>query len=814
MAAEDASEAIRVGEVCILLLEDSDIDAELLTAHLEKAGLRFQVTRVTNRREFVSALAQGGCEVILADYSLPDFDGLSALSIARSLTPETPFIFVSGVVGEEFATNALKRGATDYVMKRNLTRLATAVERALQQARERDERRRAEAALAYSEMSARLALDAAKLGVWDYDPRSGALHWDERCRQLFGLSSGAVVSYTEYLGRIHPQDRDRLEAAFDEAIACPSPSDGLINDEFRAVLPNGGERWLATRGQALFDKGVCTRLTGVVRDVTEEKRSREALRRLASTLEQQVAERTAERDRIWRLSRDLFLVASFEGELKRVNPAWEALGYNPADLVDRPLAEFIHPDDLPTASEVVRRLGQGQVVERFESRLRNAAGTWRWISWSAAPEGEAFYAVGRDITEEKIAAEALAERNRELAAQIEERERVEATLRQMQRLEAVGQLTSGVAHDFNNLLTVILGNISFVERLLAQRGLDGELVDRIGHMKSAAERGAKLTAQMLAFSRRQRLEPKPVDLNETVAGMRELLQSTMGGSVRIETVLTDDLWPALVDPTQIELIILNLAINARDAMQVGGALSVETANIVLTEPPRRPEEPGPGEYVMLSVSDTGSGMPDEVLAKAFEPFFTTKEVGKGSGLGLAQVYGFAKQSGGGVRIDTAIGQGTSVKVFLPRAEALQASAPEEGPALRPRARLGTSRVLVVDDDPAVRHVTSAMLRDLGYGVVEAASGAAALALLRRGERVDLLLADYAMPGMNGAETSREAQTIQPDLPIMFITGYANLEALEDVGEDRIIQKPFRDDELARKVQAALSRGGDDGLAAS
>jgi CheY-like chemotaxis protein len=311
---------------------------------------------------------------------------------------------------------------------------------------------------------------------------------------------------------------------------------------------------------------------------------------------------------------------------------------------------------------------------------------------------------------------------------------------------------------------------------------------------------------MLAFSRRQKLEPKPIDLNETVASMRELLQSTMGGAVRLETVLKSDLWPALVDPTQIELIILNLAINARDAMEVGGGLSVETANVTLTAPPARPEEPNPGDYVLLAVSDTGPGMTDEVFAKAFEPFFTTKEIGKGSGLGLAQVYGFAKQSGGGVSIDTRFGEGTTVKVFLPRAASVPRKDAVEARQAPQAPQASTQRtVLVMDDDSAVREVTSAMLSDLGHSVVEAGSGGAALDLLRTDQRVDVLLADYAMPGMNGSEVARAAMELRPGLPILFITGYADLKALRDVGEERIIQKPFRDEELARKITAALGR---------
>lgn len=390
----------------------------------------------------------------------------------------------------------------------------------------------------------------------------------------------------------------------------------------------------------------------------------------------------------------------------------------------------------------------------------------------------------------------LAAANRQLVGQIEERERVEAALRQAQRLEAVGQLTSGVAHDFNNLLTVVLGNV----RQLSKRETDPAIVRRLAMMEQAAERGANLTAQLLAFSRRQKLEPELVDLNRTVERMRDLLQSTMGAQARIETVLQSDLWGAMIDPTQIELVILNLAINARDAMEVGGALIVETANMTLGAP-RRPEEPTAGDYVMVSVTDTGSGMTPEVFAKAFEPFFTTKAVGKGSGLGLSQVFGLAKQSGGGVRIETKPGEGTSVKVFLPRSDVAQAT--PTGHRAPPVKVEGHPVVLLVDDDSAVREITATLLAELGYAVVEAGSGGAALETLQRRPDIDLMLLDFAMPGMNGAEVAREAHVRRPGLPIIFVTGYADAEALSLADERAIIQKPFDDHDLASKLGAVL-----------
>jgi signal transduction histidine kinase/CheY-like chemotaxis protein len=399
----------------------------------------------------------------------------------------------------------------------------------------------------------------------------------------------------------------------------------------------------------------------------------------------------------------------------------------------------------------------------------------------------------------------LATANRQLVNQIKERENVESTLRQMQRLEAVGQLTSGVAHDFNNLLTVVLGNIGFVEKALAEGTIDGKLAQRLRYMRAAAERGAKLTDQLLSFSRRQRLEPRALDLNETVVNMRDLLQSTMGGTTRIETKLQQSLWPAMVDATQLELAVLNLAINARDAMQVGGSLIVQTENAVVG-PPLRPEEPPAGEYVSVCVSDTGTGMSEEIRAKVFEPFFTTKEVGKGSGLGLSQVLGFAKQSGGGVRVNSRVGEGTSVHVYLPRAEPQTA---KFTPAPLRKSWSGPPRsatILLVDDDNEVREVTRAMLYELGHVVLEAGSGGAALELLQRETGIDLLVVDFAMPGMNGAEVVRLAQARQPNLPVLFVTGFADRGGLAGVDDAYIVGKPFHYDELSSKVQFALGQG--------
>jgi signal transduction histidine kinase len=407
--------------------------------------------------------------------------------------------------------------------------------------------------------------------------------------------------------------------------------------------------------------------------------------------------------------------------------------------------------------------------------------------------------IERVLAEYRNAKEAAELANQRLVEQMEERERAEAALRQAQRIEAVGRLTGGVAHDFNNLLTVVLGNIELLSR---NPRLDQVARDQLVAMRAAAERGSTLTGQLLAFARRQPLVPRPVDLNAVVGGMHDLLKSALGSSVRIETWSEPHLWPAMADATQLELVVLNLTINARDAMPRGGVLTIETAN-ARVGPPHRAGEPAAGEYVSITVRDNGLGMTAEVLARAFEPFFTTKEPGAGSGLGLSQVYGTARQSGGGVRIDSAPGVGTSVTVYLPRSSVMAEPAPTLPPM--PPSFASPGAVLVVDDDPAVRTTTVAVLRDLGYDVREAAGGTEALDLLSRDSDIEVLLTDVVMPGMNGAELARQAPGVRPRLTILFMSGYADPEGITGaLQRHRLVRKPFLPADLATQIESALA----------
>ncbi|MGN2253756.1 PAS domain-containing protein [Frateuria sp. GZRe12] len=659
------------------------------------------------------------------------------------------------------------------------------------------DRRRAEDALRASEARLKLAQRVGKIGVWDWELPSGDASWSREMYVLFGLDPDAGITPEEaWLATVYAEDR----AAVDEAVRRSTESGQPLDIEFR-IRTHGETRWILSKGTPVIGSDGRRRMIGVNQDVTSAHRERTALEDRNRALQEAALRIGRERERVFELSRDLFAVAGFDGYFKVVNPSWtRILGYDSETLLARPFLDFIHPEDRATADAVLACLRRGHVAPPFENRMQCEHGGWRWIAWTAVAEHDRIYAVGRDVTQEKLAAHELEAANRQLRNQIEGRERVEATLRQMQRLEAVGQLTSGVAHDFNNLLTIVLGNLDLIEMTVD----DPKVRRRLDLMRQAALRGATLTSQLLAFSRRQRLEPKVVDLNGTVQGMSELLRSTMGGSVAVAAHLQPGLWSALVDPTQIELVILNLAINARDAMPVGGSLAIETANATLTDEPGSPGEPTPGDYVVISVTDTGTGMTEEVRAHAFEPFFTTKGVGKGSGLGLAQVLGFAQQSGGGVRIESRPDAGTTVRVYLPRAQAGVAMEPAMADNHAHAEPLPKRRfALLVDDDSAVRDVTAARLRQLGFEVLEAGSGGAALDLLDRSAQVDLLVADFAMPGMNGVEVAQQARARRPELPVLFVTGYADQTALAGVGEERVVQKPFRDDELERKVLAVM-----------
>jgi len=413
----------------------------------------------------------------------------------------------------------------------------------------------------------------------------------------------------------------------------------------------------------------------------------------------------------------------------------------------------------------------------------------------------------RDEADLQTAHDELMASNAQLVREASERKLAEDQVRQLQKMEAVGQLTGGVAHDFNNMLAVIMGNIEMARRHAAD---PVKLDARLANALDGASKAATLTRRLLAFSRQQPLEPRVVDLNQLVGGMSDMLLRTLGPDVKIETVLAGGLWRTFADPTQLESALLNLAVNARDAMPGGGRLTVETANAHLDDAYAAQQiGVSAGQYVMVSVSDTGDGMSPEVLAKAFDPFFTTKPAGKGTGLGLSQIYGFAKQTGGHARIYSEPGAGTTVKLYLPRAAGGERPAAPAGSADDTETPQGSpeTMILVVEDEDALRQVSVDSLRALGYTVRHAADGPSALALLKTLGAVDLLFTDIIMPGMNGRELADAAAQIQPGLKVLYTTGYTRNAVVHNGVVDQgvaLLGKPFTVDQLAARVHAALN----------
>ena len=396
----------------------------------------------------------------------------------------------------------------------------------------------------------------------------------------------------------------------------------------------------------------------------------------------------------------------------------------------------------------------------------------------------------------------LEQANEQLRQQIAERRQVEAALQQAQKMEVIGQMTGGVAHDFNNLLTAVLGNLELATR----RGKDENIQRYLDGATQAARRGAKITSQLLAFSRTQRLKTEPIDLNAIVTAMGDLLFRTIGATIRVETIFERRLWQATADSSQIESVILNLAVNARDAMPDGGRLTIATANVPQGAK-SKPTELAAGDYVSVSVSDTGTGMTDEVVRKAFEPFFTTKPVGSGTGLGLSQVYGIAKQTGGTVSIDTKVGRGTTVTVYLPRTIALPVVRPSDDFRTVP-LRAHEATILVVDDDRDVRRLAVSCLESLGYEVLAADGGHAALDVATSNAKIDMVLIDIAMPEITGVEAMEAILKKRPAVPFLYMTGYVGLTKL-DQSEQRVLKKPFTIAELAAKVEELLFPGDAD-----
>jgi PAS domain S-box-containing protein len=494
--------------------------------------------------------------------------------------------------------------------------------------------------------------------------------------------------------------------------------------------------------------------------------------------------------RIFDTSLDLILVVDKHGNFLRVSPSsYAILGYAPEEMIGHSGTEFVYPDDLESTRGEMRLARHGGLSRNFQCRYSHKNGyaiTLAWTGVWSEPDGQYFF-IGRDMSD---------------------RMALESQLRQSQKMEAVGQLTGGVAHDFNNLLTVIIGMTELLSDAIGDNPLLGPTVRAIDE---AASRGAQLTQRMLAFARKQPLQARNINLNEIVTRAGGMLQRTIGEDIHIKLSLEANLWPALADPSQIEDVILNLAVNARDAMPNGGDLLIETSNTHLDEQYAAQNlEVMAGDYVSVVVTDSGSGMAPDVVERVFEPFFTTKEVGKGTGLGLSMVYGFVKQSRGHVKVYSEVGHGTSIKLYLPRAEVPPAEAAQAN-ARQTANPGGSESILVVEDSATVRSMSAGILRALGYRVREAEDGVTALAILKEAGEIDLLFTDLIMPnGIDGQELWRQARALRPRLKALFTSGYSE-QFLKGRGATEagvpLLNKPYRTRALAEAVRNVLDTPG-------
>lgn len=644
----------------------------------------------------------------------------------------------------------------------------------------------AQQSLLASEARFRTWAQAMPNQVWSADA-AGQLNWfNDQVYAYSGVNRGDLYG-DAWAAIVHPHDIAQAAEKWQECVATGN----TYEMEFRIRRTDGAYRWHLVRALPIAsDEQQVLSWIGTNTDIEDQKVNALKLEQLNATLAEQVSDRTAERDRMWRLSNEIMLVSDFQANLRAVNPAFSSLlGWSEDEVLGSSFMELVHPDDRENTLGQLSALGTGSTTFRFENRYRRKDGNFSVLSWSAVPDQGFVHAVARDVTAERATAEAM--------------KQAEKALQQSQKMDAIGKLTGGIAHDFNNLLQVISGNL----QLLAMVPSAHERAPQwVANAIAGVERGAKLASSLLAFGRRQALEPQVVKIGRVVAGMEDMLRHALGEPIDIETIVSGGLWNTLVDVTQVETAILNLAINARDAMAGPGKLTIEVGNSYLDEPYCRTHaEVQPGQYVVLAVSDTGCGMAPDVMTHAFDPFFSTKPEGKGTGLGLSMVYGFVKQSGGHVKIYSEVGHGTTVKIYLPRSFDTEA-VKETVVVAEPLG--GNETILVAEDDDQVRAVVVEMLSDLGYRVLKASDAAGALTVLESGIPVDVLFTDVVMPGaLRSPDLARKARELLPNLAVLFTSGYTENAIVHggrlDAGVE-LLGKPYSRDALARKIRHVLS----------
>jgi len=760
-----------------LMVEDSEDDAALVTRQLARGGFSVATRRVQTAAEMAEALKERW-DIVLSDFSMPSFTGLEAFRVLREHDPDTPFILISGTVGEDVAVRAMKVGIQDYLMKDRLERLIPAVERELVEAEGRRAGRRATQALRESEERYRTLIETSPDAILLLDEDLTIRMANRRAADLFGGEAGG----RSLLDLVLSAERQGLGTRL--AAVTPTSRPELVDLK---LAPKGAPPFEAELSVSRAAGGGADGLVVVVRDVTERQHAQQRLREVAEQLDREQRFLRALLDTLV----EGIVACDASGLLTLFNRATREFHGIPAESI--PPEAWAERYDLyradgktPMAPEEVPlfRAFRGELVQDREMVIKPKGGVARTLLASGRPiidaAGQKLGAVVamHDVTDSR---------------------RLEEQFRQSQKMEALGSLAGGVAHDFNNLLTTILG----YTELLMMRYDDPALREDLGEIKKAGERASSLTQKLLAFSRKQIVEAKVLDLNAVVADLDRILRRLLGPGVRLESRLDPRIGHVKADAGQLEQVLLNLLVNARDAMPEGGDIVVETGSALVGESEVR-EHVGarPGPHVFLSVTDQGVGIPPELLPRVFEPFFTTKEEGKGTGLGLATVFGIVTQGGGHIRVASEPGRGTRIAIYLPRVDE-----PASRRSSHTMARVpgGSETILLVEDQEAVRALARRVLEATGYVVFDAENGERALAIARERPRIDLLLTDAVMPGLSGPKLAALLKERSPSLKVLLMSGYADA-SLVSAGElegSAFLQKPFSPRELAERVRRVL-----------
>lgn len=867
----------------VLFAEDNPSDARLIAHELSQSGFDAELTRVENERAFVDGLATQP-DIVLCDWSLPQFDALRAMDLAKAAAPGIPFIIVSGSIGEEAAADAIKRGATDYLLKDRLSRLGPAVRQAIAQQELRAAEQRAQTRLRESEAQYRALADSIPQIVWTARPDGTIEYLNLRAREYSGLPDVAAWTWAAV---VHPADLKRVTELWAAMLRDQTPRDA----EFRIRHADGTYRWHITRQTAARDaSGALQRWIGTCTDIHDQKSAAEVLARDAQilagvrdavivtdldgvvtywnegatrlfgwTADEMIGVRYAEhfpeaiRGEFKRELRDRAIGSEWAGEFEdrrkdgarvwlhaRFGPIAGAAGRAVGilglayDVTDRRRAEESLAAVMRSVSDAILTIDERGIVQsanpaaehlfgcpvaeltgsRFGTLLpdpdaRRFGASSDRTARTSAPRGSGSREVqvrrrdGAEFPAELAITEFRLEGQRFFTAVVRnltERKRLEEQFRQAQKMEAIGRLAGGIAHDFNNLLTVING---YTELLLPLHAGSRADRDALAAIRQAGERAAALTSQLLAFSRKAIITPKVFDLNAAIAQSEKLLRRLIGEDVTLVAVPARGACLIVADPTQVDQVVMNLAVNARDAMPTGGMLTIETRLLTIPESDGSGGDPPPGRYAELIVQDSGCGMSEEVKARLFEPFFTTKEPGHGTGLGLSVVHGIVKQAGGYVFVESALGRGTTFRILFPEALSQHSAAAQ---AEHSGGR-GNESVLLVEDDVFVRSLCKVALESQGYAVLAAADGKSALDLVSSaGGSIDILVTDVVMPGMSGRELADLVRARLPNLKVLYVSGYTDdaviLHGVRQAN-DVFLHKPFTPLGLARRVREVL-----------